>query len=65
MDLTDEQLINPARNSEFETQTQYKARRRILKAADDLYLKKDFKGFKTSYIEFIRLCFKLSVKKND
>ena len=64
MDLTDEQLLNPKRN-EIETTTQYKARRRVLRSSLDEYTKRDVSALKLSYIGFVRLCFILSVKKND
>ena len=61
LELTEEELLNPARNLN-ETQGQYKSRRRILNHAARLYPKTDTHAFKTSYFEFVRLCIKLGKK---
>jgi len=60
-ELTEEELLNPARN-ESETQTQFKQRRRIIKHSLELYLKTGAKGLKVSYYEFTKLCIRLSKK---
>jgi hypothetical protein len=58
-ELTDEQLLNVARNTPDESQAQYKARRTLLRVALKAYYQRDISLLKTPYIDYVRLTIKI------
>lgn len=57
-ELTDEELLNVARNTN-EPQAQYKARRTLLRVALKAYYQRGQELLKTPYIDYVRLTIKI------
>ena len=64
LELTEKELLSLARLKN-ESQSQFKARRQLLKESLRLYRQRDLSALKTSYFEFVQLCIKLSQVKYD
>jgi hypothetical protein len=61
LELTEKELLNPARNKS-ESVTHFKARRRLVKHAGELYIKTGASALKSSYFEFVRACIAIAKK---